>query len=94
MSFATIGQMLRGKNNYHQNIDMANGSPPQYKVDREDTLAPRWWNVREWSKKKLVFTGLGLAILIAVIIIIVVMVEKKNAYPNYSQLTYSLVDQC
>lgn len=70
------------------------GPPPAYKVDREDTLAPKWWDARHWSKKTYLFVGLGLAVLIAVLVVIIVEVEKKNAYPNYSALSYSLQDTC
>lgn len=71
-----------------------NAEPPAYKLDREDTLAPRWWDVRQWSKKLLLFVILALAIIIAIIIAVVVVVEKKDKYPNYSQLSYSLVGNC
>lgn len=97
MSFATIGGMRR-KNQHSEEIHMVGGDrmggPPKYEVDNEDTLSPHWWNLKAWRKRTFVFLALGLAIMIAVIVVIVVEVEKKNAYPDYSKLNYSLVDTC
>ena len=99
MSFATIGEMAgRRKNNYSEDISMIHGGqmgpPPAYKLDREGTLAPHWWDVRGWSKKKMLLVVVGLVILAVVIIIIAVEVSKKNSYPDYSALTYTLTDTC
>lgn len=53
-----------------------------------------WWNPRYWRKR----VWAGVAALIAIIIIIAVAVgvtqSKKNAYPDYSELNYSLKDTC
>jgi hypothetical protein len=95
MSFATTGEIIGSgkKNAYTEDSHLVNnGPPPAYKINKEDTLAPRWWDMRLRSKKTLVFVGVGLAVLIAAVVVIVVMVEKKDAYPNYSRLSYSLVD--
>lgn len=90
----------RRKHPYAEDINMMDGSstpigaPPGYKVDRQDTLNPSPWNVRHWSWKK--WAGLLAAILIIIIIVVVAVVEvdKKNKYPNYSALTYTLADTC
>jgi hypothetical protein len=94
MPFTTIGGITKSgrKNAYNEDFHLVNnGPPPSYKTDREDALAPHWWDMRHWSKKILVFAGVGLAVLIAAVVVIVV-VEKMNTYPNYSRLSYSLVD--
>ena len=99
MSFATIEDMAgRRKNNYSEDISMVHGGPmgppPAYKLDREDSLAPHWWDYRGWSMKKLLLIVAGLVLLVVIVIIIAVEVVKKNAYPNYSALTYTLTDTC
>lgn len=88
------GQVANGYMDMDTTRMMNNPGPPAYKLDREDTLAPHWWDVREWSKKVITFVVLGVAIIIAIIVAVVVVVEKKNKYPNYSQLSYSLVGNC
>lgn len=76
----------------HQSIPW--GSPPPYKIDREDTLAPYWWDMREWSWKKFMLLGVGIAIVIIILVVAIVEVEKENAYPDYSPLNYTLLDTC
>ena len=104
MSFATI-QEMGGRRGAHQrqysdsipmmrNNGQSMGPPPAYKVDADDTLAPHWWNVRHWSWKRWLVAGVALVLLIMIVIVIAVVVSKKNAYPNYSTLTYSLADTC
>jgi len=70
------------------------GLPPTYAVDKEDTLAPRWYEFKHWSKKVWLLVGLGIAIIIAIIIVIAVVVSRNNRYPNYSKLNYSLKESC
>lgn len=99
ISFATIGEMAgRNRYNYSEDISLTHGGPlgppPPFKIDREDSLAPHWWDVRGWSKKRILLVALGLLILIVVIVIIAVEVSKKSAYPNYTALTYTLADTC
>lgn len=67
-------------------------------VDPPPYIKPRlrWWDVKGWSRRRLVVV-LALALTAFVIIVIVVPVEveqKKNAYPHYSKLDYSVVDSC
>ncbi|KAB8303180.1 hypothetical protein EYC80_004627 [Monilinia laxa] len=71
---------------------MPSDSPPKYEVDDPTSLAPRWWDVRAWSKKRLAIVGAGLIVLIIVVVVVPVEVSKNNAYPNYSPLNYSLKD--
>lgn len=73
---------------------MPSDSPPKYEVDDPSSLAPRWWDVRAWSKKTLAIVGAGLIVLIIVVVVVPVEVSKNNAYPNYSPLNYSLKDTC
>lgn len=100
MPFATLGEMAsRRKHPYTENIGMAGessnmGPPPEYKVDRDDTLNPSPWDMRQWSWKKWVALIVGVVIVIVMVIIVVVEVTKKNKYPDYSTLTYTLADTC
>ena len=62
--------------------------------DRLYTRAPRWYNVKAWGKK--IWLGIVVAVIILIIIIAVAVVEtnKKNKYPDYSKLTYSVSETC
>lgn len=53
-----------------------------------------WWNPRYWPK-------LAWALIVGVIVVIAIVVgavvgtqAKKNAYPDYSELSYSLAETC
>jgi len=70
------------------------GGSPAYRIDDEDTLMPPWWQIQYWSLKKLIILGVGVAVTIAIVVAIAVEVNKKNAYPNYNSLNYTMVDQC
>lgn len=65
--------------------------PPPYTKSRL-----RWWNVKAWSKRRLlVVLAVALAAIIIIVVVVPVEVEKKkNAYPHYSKLAYSIVDSC
>ncbi|TVY13130.1 putative glycosidase [Lachnellula arida] len=87
MSFNTIGGMAdRTKNAFNM------GPPPAYKVEDEDTLAPRWYDAKRWGKKVWIAVAAIIAIVIIIIVVGVVEGEKKNKYPDYSKLSYSLTD--
>ncbi|KAH7152165.1 concanavalin A-like lectin/glucanase domain-containing protein [Dactylonectria estremocensis] len=51
-----------------------------------------WWNARYWPKKVWFGVVAGILIIVAIIIGVVVTMLKKNAYPDYTTLSYSLVD--
>ena len=55
---------------------------------------PRRWDVRYWSWKALILTGLGIAVVLADAISVTVIEVKENRYPDYSALTYSLSTTC
>lgn len=87
MSFNTIGNMAdRTKNAFNM------GPPPAYKVEDEDTLAPKWYDAKRWGKKVWIAVAAIIAIVIIIIVVGVVEGEKKNKYPDYSKLSYSLTD--
>jgi len=73
---------------------VSRGQPPAYRIDDEDTLNPRWYDVREWGKKIFIGIGVAVAIIIIIIVVAVVEVEKANRYPDYSALSYSLSETC
>ena len=101
MSFATPGEMAsRRKHPYTENFGMMGensssmGPPPEYKVDREDTLNPSPWDMRQWDWKKWAALVVGVVIVVVVIAVVAVEVTKHNQYPDYSALTYTLADTC
>lgn len=53
-----------------------------------------WWNPRYWGKRVFITIGIIAIIVLVIIIIVAVMVtkaaKKNNAYPNYTNVTYSL----
>lgn len=54
-----------------------------------------WWNPRYWRKR----VWLGVAALVVIVIIIAVAAgvaesKKNSAYPDYTDLNYSLADTC
>lgn len=53
-----------------------------------------WWNPRYWRKR--IWAAIIIVILVIVIIIVAVAVERarKNMYPDYSPLSYTLKDTC
>jgi len=94
MSFATVGEMAgRGKNTFSESVHLKEATG-QYRLDDGDTLAPRWYNAKGWGKKVWLGIGAALAVIIIVVVVAAVMVTKKNKYPDYSKLSYSLADTC
>lgn len=101
MSFATIRDMAgRAKNGANSHIQMTDdygrsmGAPPEYKVDRDDTLYHPWYNFKYWGKRGW-FTAAAVIVAIIVIITVVAVVETRaSRYPDYTTLSYSLSETC
>ncbi|OAQ64750.1 glycoside hydrolase family 16 [Pochonia chlamydosporia 170] len=51
-----------------------------------------WWNPRYWTRRIWIGVVVVVVIIVAVVIAVAVTVTKKNAYPDYSTLTYNLQD--
>lgn len=83
---------MASKHGFSETLHM--GPPPQYKIDDDDTLAPRWYDLKRWGKKIWIAVAAIIAILIIIIVVAVVEVEKKNKYPDYSKVTYTVADTC
>lgn len=66
----------------------------QYQSDHEGSYDAPWYNFRYWGKRA--WAGFVAIVVIIIIIVVVVAVEvtKKNSYPDYTQLTYSLSETC
>jgi hypothetical protein len=96
MSLTHLEERLGRKTEYDHNTQtVANGPPPAYNTNGvQEDRDPRWFDVRYWSKKALILSALAVVIVIVIIIAVSVVEVKKNAYPDYSQLNYTLVDQC
>jgi hypothetical protein len=96
MSFTHPGEWSGRKSEYDHNIQMAtNGLAPAYDFNGvQEDRDPRWFDVWYWSKRALILSALAMVIVIVIIIAVAVVKVKKNAYSDYSQLNYTLVDHC
>jgi hypothetical protein len=94
-------------NNYYNNMENlqtvfpktsaahgGQGPPPAYTFDASDEPSRAWWNPTTWGKKTKILVAVGIAAVIAIIVAVAVVVTKKNKYPDYSKLTYSMVTTC
>ncbi|PMD21569.1 glycoside hydrolase family 16 protein [Hyaloscypha hepaticicola] len=63
-----------------------------YQLDQGDTLSQPWYNFKYWGKRAWAGFIAVVVIIIVIIIIVAVEVTKKNAYPDYTQLNYSLAE--
>lgn len=96
MSSTILGGRSGRKDEYDHNIQMVtNGPPPAYDFNGvQGDRAPRWFDVRYWRKRTLILSVLAVVIVIVIVVAVAVVEVKNNAYPDYSQLNYTLVDQC
>ena len=85
MSFAT-------KHVGTEQVQRRGGSGSQF--DREDSYYHPWYNFKYWGKKAWAGALAVVVLVIVIIIIIAVEVTKKNAYPDYTKLNYSLAETC
>jgi hypothetical protein len=95
MSFATISDMAsRGKQaTWRDDVRAVDG--PNHDFDRPETLAPKWYEWRHWSKRKWIMAGVtGVLLLVLIIVVAVVASRKNGSYPAYAALSYSLAETC
>jgi hypothetical protein len=91
-----MAEVIGRKSGASENVRMVdNGHPPVYSHrgvlgDRD----PHWFDVRYWRKRTFLWSALGLIIIVVIVVAVAVTEVKKNAYPDYSKLNYSLVDTC
>ena len=64
--------------------------PPAYEYPYQPRPGPRKY--AGLTKRQWLYTVVGAVIVLIIIIAVAVVVTKKNAYPNYSQLSYRLQD--
>jgi hypothetical protein len=96
MSSTHIVERSGRKDEYDHNIQMVTNGPPSaydFNGGQQDS-APRWFNLRHWRKRTLILSALAMVIVIVIVVAVAVVEVKNNAYPDYSQLNYTLVDQC
>lgn len=74
--------------------DYQTRAPPREKFDREETLRPHRWDVRAWPRRAWALLVAVLVIIIVIVVVVVVVVTKKNKYPAYAPLKYTLADTC
>jgi len=70
--------------------DAPRGGPPAYKFDHEDTLRSHWWDLRRWGKKVFLLVALAVVVVIVIVVAVAVVETRRNRYPNYSTINYSL----
>ncbi|EPE33256.1 Concanavalin A-like lectins/glucanase [Glarea lozoyensis ATCC 20868] len=58
--------------------------------ERQDGVGRKWYDVKGWGKKVWIGVAAAVVILIIVIVVPVVVTNKKNKYPDYSRLSYSV----
>jgi hypothetical protein len=87
MSFARNRDGVGRKKIFDERIQTVNAPPP---ADKE----PYWFDVRYWRKRNLIISAIALVAIIVIVIAVPIVEVKANAYPNYSQLTYTLTDTC
>ncbi|KAE9364550.1 glycoside hydrolase family 16 protein [Stipitochalara longipes BDJ] len=63
-----------------------------YQFDREDSYYHPWYNFKYWGKRAWAGFVAVVVLIIVIIIIVAVEVTKNNAYPDYTQLSYSLAE--
>lgn len=91
-----MAEAIGRKGGANENVRMLNnGHPPIHghqgvPEDRD----PYWFDVRYWRKRSFIWPALGLITVIVIVVAVAVTEVKKNAYPDYSKLNYSLVDNC
>jgi hypothetical protein len=80
-----------GKDAVDTNVQTYDSSrAPMYAFNDEDYHP--WYNPRYWRKRVIIGMVLLVIVIIVIVIVVAVVETKKNAYPDYSQLKYTLVD--
>lgn len=72
------------------------GPPPAYTLETDGgyETSRQWWNPKTWGKKIFIGVGVGIVALIVIVVAVAVTEVKKNRYPDYSKLTYTLNTTC
>lgn len=80
--------------NYGRSVPQATPQPPRYsEIFGARTVMDRsWYDPRGWSGRKKSIIGVCVVVVVVAVIVGAVEGVKANAYPNYSQLNYTLVD--
>lgn len=59
----------------------------------DDSASGPWWNPRYWRKR--IWAAVAVLLLILVVVIPVAVTQtQSSAYPNYSELSYTLRETC
>jgi hypothetical protein len=75
-----------------EDVQMRGGAG--YQFDQDDSWYHPWYNFKYWGKRAWAGFVAVVVLIIVIIIIVAVEVTKNNAYPDYTQLSYSLADTC
>lgn len=63
-------------------------------TQRGGAVSHAWWNMKHWGKKGWLILAGVVIIIVIIIAVAVTQVNKANAYPEYTKLTYSLAENC
>lgn len=80
--------------NYGRSAHQATPNPPRYSevFSSRAAMERPWYNPRGWSGRRKLIIGACVVVVIVAVIVGAVEGVKANAYPNYTQLNYTLVD--
>jgi hypothetical protein len=80
--------------NYGRSAPQAIPNPPRYSevFGSRAVMEIPWYDPRGWSGRRKLIIGACVVVVIVAVIVGAVEGVKANAYPNYSQLNYTLVD--
>jgi hypothetical protein len=88
MSFATISDMARSRKQTFT-VDVV-----EPRITAE-SMPPRWYEVRYWSKRRWVVVSVVVILVITVIVAVSVVMSRRNShYPDYLPLAYGLSTSC
>ncbi|KAF3398364.1 hypothetical protein F1880_006063 [Penicillium rolfsii] len=80
--------------NYGRSTPQVSPDPPRYSeiFSSKAEMERSWYDPRGWSSRKKWIIGACVVVVIVAVIVGAVEGVKANAYPNYSQLNYTLAD--
>ena len=89
-----INSTFDHQTNYGRSTPQVSPDPPRYSeiFSSKAEMERSWYDPRGWSSRKKWIIGACVVVVIVAVIVGAVEGVKANAYPNYSQLNYTLAD--
>lgn len=87
---------------YESQLNLINGPPPAYKGASYESVGVRYGSTQEdsrynplrWKGRTKIGAAISTVVVLIIIIAVAVTVVRNNRYPDYSPLSYMLVDTC